>query len=320
MIVFMFSGQGSQYYKMGIELYQKKTVFKECMLFLDEIVQDCIGESVIGRIYSPDFSKSDPFDELLFTHTGIFMVEYSLAQLLISKGVKPDMVLGSSLGEYVAAAIAGVMPPKLMMELIAAQAKLIYESPLSGGMLALLGERNKVDELLRQWPDCELAAINYENHHVISGSAASLDAIAQKLSLQSVFHQRLPVNYAFHSSSMDAIKDQHMQLLRKQIYSPPRIPLISCANNGRSSKVDENYFWEVVRNPISFQKAIEVIESKSPCYFLDLGPTGTLNGFVKNILKADAFSKHDACLSMFGADLKNIARIVLQHKSFMNYV
>ncbi|MBZ5525861.1 MAG: acyltransferase domain-containing protein, partial [Acidobacteriia bacterium] len=105
--VFMFSGQGSQYFQMGRGLYDNNKTFREWMIRLDGIARDLCGRSVIEALYSDAQRRADPFERTLLTHPAIFMVEYSLAQSLICSGVLPDMVLGVSLGSFAAAAVAG---------------------------------------------------------------------------------------------------------------------------------------------------------------------------------------------------------------------
>src|SRR5436190_1548109 len=103
----MFSGQGSQCFHMGRDLFRKNDTFREWMVRLDEIAQRSSGRSVLDTLYSDGKGKGDPFDRTVLTHPAIFMTEYSLAQSLIHAGVHPDMVLGVSLGSFAAAAVAG---------------------------------------------------------------------------------------------------------------------------------------------------------------------------------------------------------------------
>ncbi len=99
-LVFMFSGQGSQYYHMGKELFKENTVFRQSMLEMDAIAARRIGTSIVEEIYHPGKRVSDPFDSILFSHPAIFMIEYSLYKVLEDRGIYPDYVLGSSLGEF----------------------------------------------------------------------------------------------------------------------------------------------------------------------------------------------------------------------------
>src|SRR5436309_1981687 len=103
----MFSGQGSQYFQMGKELFKTNDTFRNWMVRLDPIAKELTGYSVIETVYSDGSRKGDSFDRTLLTHPAIFMVEYALAQALMHAGVLPDMVLGVSMGSFAAATVAG---------------------------------------------------------------------------------------------------------------------------------------------------------------------------------------------------------------------
>ena len=136
--VFMFSGQGSQYYHMGRELFIKNSIFRKWMKKQDDIVHEIIGESVLDKLYDNEKRRHEVFNRILHTHPTIFMVEYAMAQIFIESGVEPDYVLGTSLGEFVSAAIAGVMCIEELLELILKQAEFFEDYCQSGGMIAIL--------------------------------------------------------------------------------------------------------------------------------------------------------------------------------------
>src|SRR5215212_6073962 len=107
--VFLFSGQGSQYFQMGRALFETNRTFRTWMTRLDDLARQCSGRSVLDTLYSDRYAKGDPFDRTLLSHQAIFMVEYSLAQTLIEAGVWPDLVLGASLGSFAAASVAEIL-------------------------------------------------------------------------------------------------------------------------------------------------------------------------------------------------------------------
>ena len=108
-IVFMFSGQGSQYYQMGRELFEGHSIFRDWMYDLDAIAYSAGRQSVLSHLYNETNKISDEFNQLLYSHPAIFMVEYALAQILLDRGIKPDYLLGTSIGEYASAALSEVM-------------------------------------------------------------------------------------------------------------------------------------------------------------------------------------------------------------------
>ncbi len=110
--VFLMSGQGSQYYHMGIDLHAAEPVFRRSMEALDAVVGEAAGFSLLAVLYGGNVKRTTPFDRTLHTHPALFMLQYSLAQTLLARGIEPDYLLGTSLGEYVAAALAGVGSPE----------------------------------------------------------------------------------------------------------------------------------------------------------------------------------------------------------------
>ena len=126
-IVFMFAGQGTHYYHMGADLFSKDLVFRQNMLRLDDIVRKECGFSVIDRLYDEEHRKTDDLTDLGTTHPAIFMTEYSLAQVMRSKGVEPDYVMGCSLGEIVALAVAGAVSAEDALRFVIKHAQTVQQ-------------------------------------------------------------------------------------------------------------------------------------------------------------------------------------------------
>ncbi|HET9483946.1 MAG TPA: acyltransferase domain-containing protein, partial [Xanthomonadales bacterium] len=120
--VFLFSGQGSQHFQMARALFEHEPVFRRWMLRLDGVVRDLADESVVEALYDDANDRSAAFDRLALTHPAIFMVEYALARALIDAGVEPDMTLGTSLGSFAAAAVAGFVDPEHALAAVVQQA------------------------------------------------------------------------------------------------------------------------------------------------------------------------------------------------------
>jgi trans-AT polyketide synthase/acyltransferase/oxidoreductase domain-containing protein len=133
-IIFMFSGQGSHYYQMGKELFEQQPIFQKWMLKLNEMASDTLGESVLDKLYDQTKPKSSLFDQTLYSHPAIFMVEYSLSQMFLEKGIMPDYVLGTSMGEFAAAAVARVMEVEELLVALIKQAQMLETHCQPGGM------------------------------------------------------------------------------------------------------------------------------------------------------------------------------------------
>ena len=142
-LVFMFSGQGSHYYHMASDLFETHSLFKGWMELMDKRVQELIGESVLEKLYDAEKKKSDPFNRMLYTNPAIFMLQYSLAQVFIADSIRPDYVLGASLGEFVAAAVSGVASWQDVLEAVVVKAQIMEEQCPPGGMMAILASPDK---------------------------------------------------------------------------------------------------------------------------------------------------------------------------------
>lgn len=305
----MFSGQGSQSYQMGKELFEKEPVFQEWMKKGDTLLQDLTGESITEHIYSDQFKKSDIFDNLILTHPAIFLVEYALAQTILSRGIEPDYVLGTSMGEFASSVLAGVLSYEDALTAVVQQAQLIEQSCPPGGMIAILSE----PAIFEQYPilheNSVIAGINFSNHFVVTALQKEIAVIEQFLNEEKISYQTLPVRVPFHSNGIDGAAESYKTFLARQHYLDPQIPLISCARAQMLQKIPDGYFWDIVRSPIEMQKTIDYSQTLGDCFYLDLGPSGTLATFVKyNKTEAPQLESF-GLLTPFGQDIKSLERL-----------
>jgi len=305
----MFSGQGSQYYHMGKELYCQNTIFQKWMSKLNDIVYQKVGFSIIDEIYSGSKNKADNFDRLLYTHPAIFMVEYSLARVLIESGLEPDYVLGASLGELTSAAVAGVISVEETLAIILTQAQLIEKHCQIGSMIAVVDSPDLYNQSSVISLHSNLAAINYSSHFIISGESAKLLKIEEHLKAKDLIFQALPVRYGFHSSNIAPIENEYATFLSKLSFRKPEIPVISCLLSGCATDFSDMYFWDIIRQPIYFQKTIINLEEQGQFKYIDLGPSGTLANFVRKNLSRDSLSQSYDVLNPFGQDVKKLKKV-----------
>ncbi|MGQ4416619.1 ACP S-malonyltransferase [Streptomyces sp. SAS_269] len=299
-VVFMFSGQGSQYYGMGRELFAENEVFRAALRRHDAVVAEELGESVLARLFDPGRRRNDPFTDTRLTHPAIVMIELALAETLRSAGVEPDHLLGSSLGEYAAAAVSGSIAPGTCLRLLVRQAEGLGAGP-RGGMLAVLAGPGVLDRVpaLRA---CEIAARNYPGHFVVAGTDDDLDRAEAALRRADVLHQRVPVEYAYHSRLMDEVLGECRASLDEVEFAPPKLPWVSCVDGELVERPSAEHFWQVARRPIEFQRSMDRMRARGDFLYLDLGPSGTLHNFVRGNLPAGTRSKSLALLSPFGHD------------------
>lgn len=302
-IIFMFSGQGSQYYQMGATLFEEDKIFRENMICLDRYVEKRIGKSVIESLYRANKKKGEEFSEYLISHIAIFMVEFSLGQSLIQQGIIPDYVLGYSMGEFAAAAMAGVMDVSEILECVIVQAECVGEYCPEGRMMSIMDNSIIYNKISILHEKSTLTAINYDKHFVISGDTCSLSEIQEYLELKKIPYQYLPVKFAFHSALIDNAKAKYISFLAKKKYeSPSNMKYISCVEGKEKKEFEEDYFWNIARKCVRFQEGISHLDSIKQSIFVDLSPGGTLANFVRrcNIPNQYCYT----ILSLFGE--KNI--------------
>ena len=309
-LIFMFSGQGSQYYHMGRELCEKQPYYRAWLVKGDRLVQERLGVSVLAELYNPARKKSDPFSRTYLSHPAIFLVEYSLAQTLIERGLKPDYLLGASLGSFAALAVAGVLTFEAALSAVIEQARCIEASCPAGGMLAILDTPILFEQTpwLRQ--QSTLAGINFDSHFVISANQEKLAVIQAALRQAGITAQDLPVSHAFHSAAIDPAGETYCDFLQGLPRQAPQRPFICCAAATEQINIPDDYLWTVIRAPIRFRQTITYLEARQAWTYLDLGPSGTLATFVKYNLAGHSASEVFSIMTPFGRDVSNLDRLL----------
>jgi bacillaene synthase trans-acting acyltransferase len=281
-IVWLFSGQGSQYYNMGRGLYESDPVFRDTMDRCEEAQVSQSRESLLRELFRTDAGdRFADFTELRHTHPALFAVQYSLAQSLLRRGMKPDLLLGYSLGEVVAAAVGGALSLEEALASLAAQARLFTAMPGTGAMLAVLDSPTIWDPRDPLYADTWVAARNAPQHFVLSGPAAAVDRIQKHLREREILHHRLPVTIAFHCPLIEPVERafrEHLETLKLRELT---CPLVSAAYVTQLTQLPPAFFWEVVRRPVRFQDAVAWLEGRGGATYIDLGPFGTLASFLK---------------------------------------
>lgn len=306
----MFSGQGSQYYQMGRDLFTYDCTFRRAMLQLDEIVRSLAGFSIVTALYESGRSISERFDRVLFTHPAIFLVETALLAVLVERGVVPDFILGASMGAFAAVAAAGCVGMQDMLMAVVQQAMMIERHCKPGGMLAVFGspELHK-DKVLSRL--CEIASVNFTSHFVLAALEPELNEARARLSALGIPFQQLPVNYAFHSRWIDDAQPYFCSFLKTLPSNEAHYPIV-CGSTGRRMLMPPpNYLWTVIREPVCFSDVVGTLEAMSPHIYIDLGPSGTLATFVKNNLAPESSLRRVfSVMSPFGGDLKRLNSVL----------
>lgn len=278
-LAFMFTGQGSQYYGMGSELYESQSLFRDVLDDCDRLFKPLIDKSIVSLLYS-ETADRDLVDQTQLTQPLLFSIEYALSRLWQSWGVEPDAVLGHSIGEFPAAVIAEVFSLFDAVSLVAIRGRLMASAPGNGAMTAVFADKNTVMDLISGHENSvSLAAVNAPESCVISGDAEVLKEIQNKLDEKSIRFTSLKVSQAFHSPLMEPILNEFSDKASEVRYSRPKVRFFSCMTGGW---VDEeiaspDYWVKQIRNPVLFAEAVQKTESFGIPVFLEIGPNPTLS-------------------------------------------
>jgi acyl transferase domain-containing protein/thioesterase domain-containing protein len=278
-LVFLFSGQGSQYAGMGRGLYESETEFRQQVDLCAEQLQVSLGldlRTVLFPAPSDAAAAQRLLDETRLTQPALFVIEYALAKLWQSWGIEPNAMFGHSIGEFVAACVAGVFSLRSALEIVAERGRLMQTLPV-GAMVAVALPEHEVRSLLTA--DLCLAGVNSQRQCVVSGPEDSINNLRAVLATRAVSCQPLRVSHAFHSSMMDSILQPFTDFLRRFEYSPPRVPYISSRSGNwitAEEATDPAYWAGQLRDTVRFQDGMTQLLKEERAVFLEAGPGATL--------------------------------------------
>lgn len=309
MNVFMFSGQGSQYYHMAEGIYQSNKLFRENMTEMDNMIYEISGKHIVEEIFNNSKLKGEPFDDITYTHPSIFMIEYAISKTLMEYGIIPDYLIGTSLGELVAACISNAIKLEDAIFNIIKQAECFEKNCKKGGMISVLSSHKIYQQMYEIFEDTEIAAINYEGHFIVSGYSRAIKNTITKLEKYHIPFVVLPVKYGFHSTCIDEVKDCYLSIIKNFDLYKPKIRMVSCVKAQEIESIDHEYLWNVARKPILFQETIKYMERKGSYNYIDISVGGNLAGFTKRILSSESKSSIEVTETPFSNFNENVLKI-----------
>jgi bacillaene synthase trans-acting acyltransferase len=309
-IVFMLSGQGSQYYQMGRDLYENDKIFQHHIQSLDKKISAQFGQSVLEEIYTPGRDFQDSLDQLVLSGLSILLVELALIRTLHDKGLVPDVLLGSSFGTLVSCIIANCLDETDAIECLIEHGKLFQRTCEEGCMVAVLGSPQLYESDFALQALSELVGINFDSSFVISMPHENFQKVEVLLNNAKVPHQKLPVGRAYHSQWIDNAKESFFNLYSKFDWKNPRLPIVCTSRSLPLIDTNIDTFWHIVRGPIHFQKTISWLEARGSHTYIDVGPSGTLATFLKYALPEKSNSRAFPILSPYKQSVRNLDHVI----------
>jgi len=306
-VVFLFSGQGAQYYQMGVELYNKDRAYRQAFDYCAEIVGDIGGYSLVESVFCRPTIDSDGYDDLEETNLALLAQGYATVKSLNARGIWPDALAGYSLGELTAAIVSGALGLEQAMRMIQAQSRHVKQSAPKAAMIAILSSPSLILESRTLSQLCEIACINSPQHFVVTAPLMNFERLAAELNQREISWARLPVHFGFHSSLLDAAEGGYSTHAHRVEFQKPSLPVYSSLLAARINGYDSNFFWQVARGVLRFRDLVVNLWGAEPRIFVDCSPTGTLASFVKQTL-GNSVPTYTA-MNRFGRNLETMTQI-----------
>ncbi|MBI3225660.1 MAG: amino acid adenylation domain-containing protein [Mycolicibacterium cosmeticum] len=300
-LVFTFPGQGAQHVGMGRRLYETESVFRSAVNECADILLPALGVDLRDIIFTDDEQAAEALRATQLAQPAIFTISYATARLWLSWGLAPETMLGHSVGEFVAATLAGVFELEHALLILAERARLMQSMP-AGGMLAVRLSETEAAQYVGG--DIAIAGVNSPQLTVLSGPRGDLEALSVRLDADGVATTVLHTSHAFHSPMMDPIVGDFARVVGQYPRSAPRLPFYSSLTGlpiTDAQAQDPHYWAQQLRNAVRFAPALQHLAQTPGCVLLECGPGQNLTTSTRQTFGAQKMATAIASLPHAGA-------------------
>lgn len=309
-LIYMLSGQGSQYYQMGKDLYDSNEVFRGKINFFSDLIADISGTPLLSYIYDPQRNLLQSFDDSYRSGLSIFLVEMSIIEMLACYDVHPDKLMGSSLGFVIALVAAKCIGVEQAVKLLMEHGEIFRDKCRPGVMIAVLDSVDtyyKTEELVSF---SDLAGINFDRSFVVSLPGENTKIIEQCLTRSGLSFQRMAVSRPYHSKWIDPLEVELKKIYGKVEFKPPIVPVYCASECGKVEVINEVSIWNAVRGSMDFFNLGRMMEASFDGVYVDVGASGTLANFMKYLAKDKECLISTPIVSPFRNSQANLDRLL----------
>jgi acyl transferase domain-containing protein/NAD(P)-dependent dehydrogenase (short-subunit alcohol dehydrogenase family)/acyl carrier protein len=285
-VAFLFTGQGAQYAGMGQALYESQPLFRQTLDTCAEILRPALPKPLVEVL----FGDADALNQTRYAQPALFALEYALYQVWSAWGIEPAVVMGHSLGEYVAACVAGVFGVEEGLMLVAERARLMDALPRNGAMATAFCDAATARAALNGYErEVVIAALNGPTSTVVSGARAAVEEVVHALDAQGINSKLLNVSHAFHSPLMEPMLAEYKSALERVAFATPHLDIVSNLTGKRAGAemATAQYWLDHIREPVRFAAGVNSLYEQGNRLFLEVGPRPALLGMARAMLPDD---------------------------------